>query len=128
METERMTLPDLGAYRLQRSESDAAFEGVAVPGLTARFYHRDDNGRTATVGRYWYGGRELLMAWGYADEEHCRASAVRAADGGWHPPTVGCPSVRVVRERPEAAVVGFEVRTPDGRWITEGTTSPVPAE
>ncbi|WP_326557859.1 hypothetical protein [Micromonospora sp. NBC_01796] len=127
METDRVTLPDLTLYRLQRSERDAEFEGVAVPGLVARFYHRDEDGRTATVGRYWYAGRELLMAWGYADEEHCRASAVRGADGRWHPPTEGCPTVRVVRERPEAPVAGFEVQTPSGNWIAGGTTAPVPA-
>jgi hypothetical protein len=111
-----IVLPDLSEYRLHRTETDAAFEGVAVPGLSAAFYHRADGDRVATVGRYSYDGRALLIAWGYADEEHCRHSAVRdAATGGWHRPTEGCPTVRVERAGDE--VTGLSVRTPAGDWV-----------
>ena len=125
-----MNLPDLSQYRLHRTADDATFEGVAVPGLRAEIYHRDDeDGRTASVGRYWYAGRELLMAWGYVDEEHCRSHAVRAEDNSWHPAATGCPDVRVVRDRtnPDAPVTGFAVRDPHAQWIT-GTNPPVSVE
>jgi hypothetical protein len=124
-----MSLPDLCQYRLHRVDDNAEFEGVAVAGLRAEIYHRDDGGHTASVGRYWYAGRELLMAWGYVDEEHCRSHAVRGDDGAWHPAALGCPDVRVVRDQadPDAPVTGFAVRDPHGRWIT-GTNSPVTVE
>lgn len=118
-----MILPDLTQYRLHRTVTDAELDGVAVPGLCAEFYRRDDGGRTATVGRYWHSGRELLMAWGYVDEEHCRYSALRGEDGTWLSATAGCPAVRVLRDltHPDAPVTGFAVRDPHGRWITWGS-------
>ena len=115
-------MPDLADYRLHRAVTDAPFEGVAVPGLSAEFYRRREGARVASVGRYSFGGRELLMAWGYVDEEHCRHSAVRASGGGWHQATAGCPTVRVERAggEPAAEVVGLAVRTPVGDWIRTG--------
>ncbi|MEV4349658.1 hypothetical protein AB0J83_34805 [Actinoplanes sp. NPDC049596] len=116
-------LPDLSEYRLHRTVADAPFEGVPVPGLSAEFYRRPDGERVASVGRYSYGGRDLLLAWGYVDEEHCRQSAVHdAASGGWHRPTDGCPAVRVERAGDE--VIGLAVRTPGGEWLTAGSAAP----
>ncbi|SNY54657.1 hypothetical protein [Paractinoplanes atraurantiacus] len=117
-------LPDLSEYRLDRSLTDAPFEGVAVPGLSAEFYHRPDGDRVATVGRYSCAGRDFLLAWGYADEPHCRKSAVHdETTGGWHHPTDGCPTVRV--ERAGGEVVGLAVLTPAGQWLsTAGATRP----
>lgn len=110
-----MRLPDLSAYRLHRTVAEAAFEGVPVPGLSAEFFRRDEAGRLASAGRYRLRGRELLLAWGYVDEQHCRFSAVRAADGRWSAPMPGCPQVRVIRSG--GSVTGLVVRDPDGRWI-----------
>ncbi|GAA0486193.1 hypothetical protein Ade02nite_09910 [Paractinoplanes deccanensis] len=117
-------LPDLSEYCLDRTVADASFEGVAVPGLSAEFYRRADGDRVATVGRYSYAGRELLMAWGYADEQHCRHSAVHdPASGRWHRATDGCPTVRV--ERSGGEVIGLAVRTPGGDWLsTAGAARP----
>lgn len=112
-------MPDLSTYQLHRTVADAPFEGVAVPGLSAEFFHRGDGDRVATVGRYRFAGRELLMAWGWADEEHCRHSAVRDPGGGWHEPTAGCPVVRIDRG-PEGDVTGLAVRTPAGEWLAAG--------
>lgn len=95
----------------------ATLEGVAVPGLRARFYRRKlSGGRLASVGHYTYAGRELLMAWGFVDEEHCRFHAVRddAADGQWGPTVGGCPTVDVVRDGDR--VVGLRVLAADGSW------------
>ncbi|MFD0524204.1 hypothetical protein [Paractinoplanes durhamensis] len=67
------------------------------------------------MGCYYLGGEEILRAWGYADEEHCRHNAVR--DGsGWHPPQHGCPDVELIRDG-QAAVVGLAVRAPNGEWV-----------
>ncbi|MEV6347104.1 hypothetical protein [Actinoplanes sp. NPDC051851] len=117
-----MTLPDLAAYRFHRSADDAAFEGCEVPGLRAEFYRRPDGDRIASVGRYSYDGAELLMAWGYVDEEHCRQNAVADPAGGWHPVSQGCPDVRLVRagDDPDAPVVGLRVRAAGGGWIAVG--------
>lgn len=112
------SLPDLTAYSLHRTDPEASFEGVAVPGLSAEFYHRRDGDRIASVGRYRMAGQELLVAWGYVDEEHCRHSAVRNPQGGWHGATAGCPTVRVERDGDTDAVTGLAVRTPGGRWLT----------
>lgn len=110
-------LPDLTEYRHHRAVRDAPFEGRPVPGLHAEYFRRAEGGRTATVGRYSWAGRELLMAWGYTDEEHCRHHAVRAAGGGWHPAADGCPEVRVMRDG--QAVVGLAVRASNGDWVTD---------
>ena len=110
-----MRLPDLSAYRLHRTVVDAEFEGVPVPGLSAEFFRREEAGRLASAGRYRLRGRDLLLAWGYVDEEHCRFSAVRAADGCWSAPMPGCPQIRVIRAG--ARVTGLVVRDPDGQWI-----------
>jgi hypothetical protein len=111
-------LPDLSQYRPHRTVRAAEFEGVPVPGLHAEFFHRDLRDRVASVGCYSYAGRELLMAWGFVGEEHCRYSAVRGEDG-WDPPTPGCPQVRVLRDNdhPDAPVIGFLVRDRRGSWI-----------
>jgi hypothetical protein len=115
-------LPDLSRYRLHRVEPVAEFEGTAVPGLRAEFFRREIDGRTASAGRYRYEGRELLLAWGYVGEEHCRYAWVHR-DGEWEPAGPGCPTVRVLRD--EDRVTGFQVRDRHGRWI--GTAAPVAA-
>ncbi|MCM4077684.1 hypothetical protein [Paractinoplanes hotanensis] len=86
-----------------------------MPGLRADFFRRAEGDRVATVGCYSLGDRELLMAWGYVDEEHCRHNAVRDPGGGWHAPADGCPDVELVRDG--HTVVGLAVRAPDGEWI-----------
>jgi hypothetical protein len=110
------TMPDLSVYEVHRTVDDAAFEGVAVPGLSATFYRRPDGDRVASVGHYRMAGRDVLMAWGYVDEEHCSHSAVRDPSGGWHRATDGCPTVRV--ERRGGAVTGLAVCTPAGEWLS----------
>ncbi|MGX6607514.1 hypothetical protein ACWKSP_36120 [Micromonosporaceae bacterium Da 78-11] len=110
-----MAWPDLRGYHPHRAQTDAPFEGVPVPGLRAEFFRRPEGDRIATVGRYSIGGRDLLMAWGYTDEDHCRHNAVRDGAGGWHPPAEGCPDVRLVRDG--QAVVGLAVRAPTGEWL-----------
>ena len=111
-----MSLPDLTTFASHRAVTDAAFEGVEVPGLTAEFFRRPAGDRIATVGRYSRDGRELLMAWGFVDEAHCRHWAARDPDGNWHPAADGCPVVQVLRDAD--AVVGLAIQTPDGAWIT----------
>ncbi|MET8147903.1 hypothetical protein ACIBSW_25125 [Actinoplanes sp. NPDC049668] len=119
-----MALPDLTGYALHRSMPDAEFEGTAVPGLRADFYRRNDGDRIASVGRYVFQGREVLMAWGYVDEQHCRRHAVHDPAAGWWPAVDGCPDVRFVRDgdSPGAPVVGLEVRAPGGAWLRAGGT------
>ena len=112
------SLPDLTAYSLHRTDPEASFEGVAVPGLSAEFYRRREGDRIASVGRYWMAGHELLVAWGFVDEEHCCHSAVRNPEGGWHGATAGCPTVRVERDGDTEVVTGLAVRTPSGEWLT----------
>jgi len=90
-----MSLPDLTLYRQHREAFDAVVEGIQVPGLHAVYYSRPEAARVATVGVYRYDGVELFMAWGYADEAHCRWTAYRRPDGSWTPPRRGCPRVRV---------------------------------
>ncbi|WP_127503418.1 hypothetical protein [Actinoplanes solisilvae] len=108
-------LPDLSGWTPHRTVLDAPFEGEPVPGLRADYFRRPEGDRVATAGRYAMAGRELLMAWGYVDEEHCRHHAVRAADGGWHEAVDGCPEVELMRDG--QAVAGLAVRTPEGEWI-----------
>jgi hypothetical protein len=117
-----VSLPDLSSYAPHRSTGDADFEGTAVPGLRADFYRRVDGDRIASVGCYSYGGREVLMAWGYVDEEHCRRHAVHDPARGWQRVVEGCPNIRFVRdgEGAEAPVVGLEVRGPAGEWLRAG--------
>jgi hypothetical protein len=118
------TPPDLDEYELVRVACDAAFEGTVVPGLRARFFHRPDpdSGRVHSVGCYDLRGRELLRAWGFVDEEHCRASVVRTANGAWDRPTPGCPVVRV--DRDGGLVTGFWVRAADGSWVGGAIITP----
>jgi hypothetical protein len=117
-----LSLPDLTTYAPHRSTPDADFEGTAVPGLHADFFRRPDGDRIASVGRYSYRGREVLMAWGYVDEQHCRRHAVHDPTRGWQPVVEGCPDVRIVRDGDE--VVGLEVRTPEGEWLRAGELTP----
>ena len=105
-----------------RTADDAAFEGVSVPGLRAEFYRRCDGDRVASVGRYSYGGRPVLLAWGYVDEEHCRYNAVHEPGLGWHPAVDGCPVVRLERAE-RGAVVGLSVQAPTGAWVTAGRSA-----
>ncbi|WP_305784693.1 hypothetical protein [Symbioplanes lichenis] len=114
-----MPLPDLDTYSPHRTVLNATFEGVAVPGLRAEFFHRTEGDRVASAGRYSLGGRDLLLAWGWTDEEHCAFSAVRDPAGFWHPETPGCPAVRILRAGPDDTVTGLAVRTPAGEWLYE---------
>jgi uncharacterized protein YjhX (UPF0386 family) len=109
-------IPDLTEFRPHRTVLHAAFEGEPVPGLRADFFRREQDGRIATVGCYSIDGRDLLMAWGYVDEEHCRHNAVRDPAGGWHPAVDGCPRVELVRDDGQG-VVGLAVRAPTGEWV-----------
>ncbi|GID28481.1 hypothetical protein [Paractinoplanes brasiliensis] len=108
-------LPDLSEFTPHRTVFDAPFEGEPVPGLRADYFRRPEGDRVATVGCYSVGGRELLRAWGYADEEHCRHNAVKDPSGEWHAAADGCPDVELVRDG--QAVVGLAVRAPSGEWI-----------
>jgi hypothetical protein len=108
-------MPDLSGFRRHRTVFDAAFEGVSVPGLRAEFFRRAEGDRIATVGRYSIGGRDIVMAWGFVDEEHCRHNAVRDPAGGWHPAGDGCPEVELIRDGRD--VVGLAVRAPTGEWV-----------
>ncbi len=113
-----MPLPDLATYTPHRTVTNAAFDGVPVPGLRAEFFHRTEGSRVASVCRYSLAGRDLLVTWGWADEDHCRWWAVRGPSGGWHPEAPGRPVVRV-------GPAGLAVRAPSGEWISAG--GPVPA-
>jgi hypothetical protein len=117
-------LPDLATYAPHRTITDAVFEGVAVPGLRAEFFHRAEGERVASAGRYSMGGRDLLLAWGWTDEQHCRFSSVHDPEGFWHPETEGCPVVEILRdgEALDAPVTGLAIRTPRGQWVTADRT------
>jgi hypothetical protein len=117
-------LPDLATYTPHRTITDAAFEGVAVPGLRAQFFRRTEGGRVASAGRYSMGDRDLLLAWGWADEPDCQFSAVRDPEGFWHAETRGCPVVEILRDgaAPDAPVTGLALRTPAGQWVTADRT------
>ncbi|GAA4602475.1 hypothetical protein GCM10023107_60470 [Actinoplanes octamycinicus] len=108
-------LPELSEFVAHRTEHDAAFEGQHVPGLRAEFFRRPEGTRIASVGRYSLGDRELLMAWGFVDEEHCRRHAVRDAGGRWHPAADGCPQVELIKDG--QAVIGLAVRASTGDWV-----------
>ncbi|NJC65104.1 hypothetical protein HC028_11405 [Planosporangium flavigriseum] len=109
-----MDIPDLTGFRVHRVVDAAEFEGVAVPGLSARFLRRACAGRVESVGCYRYRGQDLLLAWGFVDEDHCRWHSVRV-DGGWQEPRPGCPDVRVVRDGER--VVAFAVGDGRGGWL-----------
>jgi hypothetical protein len=78
-------------YDLDRVVEDSPVWGVAVPGLRVAYYRR---GPRSTAGVYAYQGVEIFVAWGYADERHCRFHAFRDPAGDWEPPQPGCPRVR----------------------------------
>lgn len=103
------SLPRLAEYAPHRTVSDVDLEGHVVPGLTGEFFRRPEDGRTASVGLYRYLGVELFMAWGYVDEEHCRWTAYRGADGVWTSPHEGCPRVRRSGEQLELDLDGERV-------------------
>ncbi len=113
-------LPDLSGFTPHRTVLDAPFEGTPVPGLRADYFRRPEGDRIRTVGCYSIGGHELLRAWGYVDEEHCKHHAVRDPAGGWHAPAGGCPDVELVRDG--QAVIGLAVRTPDGERAYSAAT------
>ena len=113
-----MPLPDLAAYTPHRTVTNAAFDGVAVPGLRVEVFCRTEGGRVATAARYSLGGHDLFLVWGWADEERCRRSAVRDPAGFWYPETAGPPVVRILPG-------GLAVRAPSGDWIRAG--APLPA-
>ena len=108
-------MPDLTEFVPYRVVTDAPFEGMPVPGLRAEFFRRAEGDRIASVGRYSMASREILLAWGYVDEEHCRRHGVRDPAGGWHAVTDGCPQVELITDG--QAVVGLAVRTPAGDWV-----------
>jgi hypothetical protein len=95
-----------------------------VPGLRADFYRRPEGDRIASVGCYSYGGREVLMAWGWVDERHCSRHSVHDPVQGWQTVVEGCPDVRFVRsgDGVDGPVVGLEVRAPSGVWVQAGGT------
>lgn len=82
-------------------------KGVVIPGLRATFYRRRVGTRTQTIGSYTLDARELFVAWGYADEPHCRFNAVHRHNGGWHPTRRGCPVLHPMRERDQ--VTGLRI-------------------
>lgn len=86
-------IPDISQYAEYRVADDAILEGRPVPGLTGRYYQRQDGERWATIGVYTYAGEPLFAAWGYRDESHCAWTSYR--DGGeWTPPHRGCPRLK----------------------------------
>jgi hypothetical protein len=93
-----MELPDLSGYRLHKVIDDVDLDGVVVRGLRGRFHRRTTGSGVLTVGVYSYAGAELMMAWGYVGEPHCRFNAVRRPDGSWEPPRQGCPPVARVHD------------------------------
>jgi hypothetical protein len=111
----RLDLPDLTTYRLHRRVDQAHLDSAAVPGLQAEYFHHDRGDRTASAGRYRYAGRDILLAWGFTDEQNCRFSAVRDPDGRWHPATDGCPTVEILHDGD--AVAGIRIRTGTGGWL-----------
>ncbi|AEV83954.1 hypothetical protein ACWT_2487 [Actinoplanes sp. SE50] len=115
--THTVKFPEMSEFELHRTEEQASLDGQRVPGLRAEFFRRADGDRVASVGRYSLGGRELLLAWGYVDEEHCRHNAVRAKSGSWFPAEAGCPDVRLIKDG--QAVIGLAVRASTGEWMRE---------
>jgi len=87
-------IPDISGYSLHRTVHNIDLEGVVVPGLTGRFYEREEEGRIATAGCYSLAGDEIFIAWGFRDEAHCAWTAYRLKEG-WSKPHRGCPRVRV---------------------------------
>jgi hypothetical protein len=108
-------MPEMSEFEPHRVEFDASLDGTKVPGLLAEFFRRPEGDRIASVGRYSLGGAELLLAWGYVDEPHCRHNAVRKKGGGWYPAEAGCPRIEFIRNG--QAVVGLAVRASTGEWL-----------
>ena len=115
-----MPLPDLATYTPHRTVTNAAFDGVPVPGLRAEFFHRTEGLRVASVCRYSLGGRDLLLTWGWADEQHGRWWAARDPSGFWHPAVAGRPVVRLLPG-------GLAVRSPAGTWLSARGPAPASA-
>lgn len=107
-----MDVPDLDEYELHREAEQACLDGVPMPGLSAAFYRRAASDGERTVGVYRFAGVEVLMAWGYANEPHCRAHRVRQPDGTWGDPLPGCPRVRPAADPDPPAF-----RTSSGTWL-----------
>jgi hypothetical protein len=93
-----MELPDLSGYQLHKVVENVDLDGVVVHGLCGRFHRRATDSGVLTVGVYSYAGAELMMAWGYVGEPHCRFNALRGPDGSWEAPRQGCPPVSRVHD------------------------------
>jgi hypothetical protein len=94
-------------FQAHATREQVIVRGTVIPGLRARLYRRRVGARTETVGLYVYGTRELFVAWGYADERHCRYHAVRRDGGGWYPTRRGCPVLHPLGEHGE--VTGLRI-------------------
>jgi hypothetical protein len=119
-----MSVPDLSDYEFARTVADSPVWGVPVPGLLASFFRRTLDDRVSTVGLYAYQGAPVFIAWGYADERHCRFHAFRAPGGEWEQPRSGCPRVRAMRDGER--VTGLLLRTRGGDRLLPDPDMPPP--
>ncbi|GAA1744261.1 hypothetical protein [Luedemannella helvata] len=107
-----MDVPDLTEYRLHRVAEQACVDGVPMAGLSAAFYRRTAPEGERSVGVYRFAGAEVLQAWGYVNEPHCRAHRVRQPDGKWGEALPGCPRVRAATPADPPAL-----RAASGTWL-----------
>lgn len=104
-------IPQLADFEPYRIVDDVDLHGVVVPGLRAEYLRRGT--RIATA--YRYRDRDLFVAWGYAQEEHCRYFVVLGADGCWEEPQAGCPRARAIKVN--GRLLGVGVRSRSGVWL-----------
>lgn len=104
--------PDIAHFAFHKVIDDIDIDGTVVPGLRGTFYRRPADGGLESVGVYHYRDHEVLRAWGYVGERHCRYTAVRRADGAWADVQAGCPHFQVLYR--DGEVTGLRLRTGDG--------------
>lgn len=106
-----MRVPHLADFEPYRIVDDVELHGVVVPGLRAEYLRSGRKLATA----YSYNGNDLFVAWGYAEEEHCRYFAVVGVDGLWEDPQAGCPRARAIKI--QGRLLGVGVRSRSGVWL-----------
>lgn len=106
-------LPDFATYEEYEQKQGLRFDdGSSSDRVLGRFYQKELNGKTVSVGVFSCDGRTLFCAWGYKDDTHCGYHAVMGQDGAWLPATLGCPIKIAIKKQDQT--IGLAMPSPNG--------------